>query len=287
LEKKGRGRIIHISDFVEEENGRLVIRDDDGVVVKDARCIIYPGSNGDAWWDHEQLLKQVSSAITIFEEAHPGCVGLFVFDQSSTHTSLGPDALRAFDMNKTNGGRQQIQRDTIIPDSNPCIEFRGKAQTMITEAGKAKGLKQTLEECSFDVCNLCMKCTPVCPFENNNRCCMACLLSKQDDFRFQESLLEQRIKARNHLCIFLPKFHCELNPIEMVGPFHSVISYKNNLLISNSTGDGVNTSTGIFTPIDLIKRRKLRMSPLTLVLSVLSGSFSIALGNSWTRIKRD
>ncbi|EPS96033.1 hypothetical protein FOMPIDRAFT_61768 [Fomitopsis schrenkii] len=46
---------------------------------------------------------------------------------------------------------------------------------------------------------------------------MARLLSKQDDFRNQESLLEQKIKARGHLCIFLPKFelHYELNPIEM------------------------------------------------------------------------
>jgi len=45
---------------------------------------------------------------------------------------------------------------------------------------------------------------------------MARLLSKQDDFRLQESLLEQKIKGKGHVCVFLPKFHCELNPIEMV-----------------------------------------------------------------------
>jgi hypothetical protein len=59
----------------------------------DAREIIYPGSNGDAWWDHTQLLAQVERAIEIFEKAHPGCVALFVFDQSSAHASLAPDAL--------------------------------------------------------------------------------------------------------------------------------------------------------------------------------------------------
>ena len=59
------------------------------------------------------------------------------------------------------------------------------------------------------------KCLPVCPFENSN-CCMAQLLSKQDDFCLQESLLEQKIKSHAHLCTFLPKFHCELNLIEMV-----------------------------------------------------------------------
>jgi hypothetical protein len=214
--KKGRGHIIHVSDFVEEDNGRLIIHDQGGVVLKDARCIIYPGSDGDPWWDHVQLLKQVDRAITIFEEAHPGCVALFIFDQSSAHASLGPDALRAFDMNKTNGGKQRKQKDTIIPMNNPQIEFCGKPQRMTTENGKQKGLQQTLEERGFHVQGMRAKCTPVCAFENNN-CCMARLLSKQDDFHFQVSLLEQKINAQGHLCVFLPKFHCELNPIEMVG----------------------------------------------------------------------
>ncbi|KAF8548107.1 hypothetical protein OG21DRAFT_1607096 [Imleria badia] len=44
---------------------------------------------------------------------------------------------------------------------------------------------------------------------------MARLLSKQDDFVNQLSMLEELIKEAHHECIFLPKFHCELNPIEM------------------------------------------------------------------------
>ncbi|KIK18275.1 hypothetical protein PISMIDRAFT_109744, partial [Pisolithus microcarpus 441] len=58
------------------------------------------------------------------------------------------------------------------------------------------------------------KCSPVCAWENTN-CCMAHLLSKQDDFTNQLSMLETVIRDAGHLCIFLPKFHCELNPIEM------------------------------------------------------------------------
>jgi hypothetical protein len=220
LMRKGRGRIIHVSDFVEEENGRVVIRDQDGIIQKDARCITYPGVGGDPWWDHAQLLTQVDKAITIFDEAHPDCIGLFVFDQSSAHASLGPDALRAFEMNKTNGGKQRKRKDTVIPMNNPYPKFRGKAQKMTTDNGLVKGLQQTLEERGFNVHGMLAKCSPVCPFENNS-CCMARLLSKQDDFRLQESLLEQKIKSRGHLCTFLPKFHCELNPIEMVCIFNS------------------------------------------------------------------
>ena len=42
------------------------------------------------------------------------------------------------------------------------------------------------------------------------------LLSQQDDFKNQCSMLEEHITAKGHICIFLPNFHCELNPIEMV-----------------------------------------------------------------------
>jgi len=215
LQKKGRGRIIHVSDFVEEENGRLIIRDEEGVIVKDAQMIIYPGTGGDPWWDHTQLLVQVDKAIAIFDKAHPGCKGVFIFNQSSAHGSLGPDALRAFDMNKSNGGKQRKQKDTVIPMNNPHEGLRGKPQKMTTDTGEAKGLKQVLEERGFNVAGMSAKCSPVCAFENND-CCMARLLSKQDDFRLQTSLLEQKITAKGHHCIFLPKFHCELNPIEMV-----------------------------------------------------------------------
>jgi hypothetical protein len=184
-------------------------------VVKDACCIIYPEVGSDPWWDHVQLLVQVDKVIAIFEEAHPNCIALFVFDQLSAHTLLGPDALRAFDMNRSNRGKQRKQKDTVILLNNPCPKFHGKAQSITTEAGKAKGLRQMLEECGFDMQGMHAKCTPVCPLENTG-CCMARLLSKQDDFWLQEFLLEQKIKGRGHICAFLPKFYCELNPIKMV-----------------------------------------------------------------------
>src|SRR6202050_2276727 len=34
------------------------------------------------------------------------------------------------------------------------------------------------------------------------------------DFREQKSLVQEVIEAAGHICIFLPKFHCELNFIE-------------------------------------------------------------------------
>jgi hypothetical protein len=129
-------------------------------------------------------------------------------------------------MNKSNGGKQRKQKDTVIPMNNPYAKFHGKPQKMTMETGEAKGLQQTLEECGFDVRGMRVKCSPVCPFENNG-CCMAHILSKQDDFCLQISLLKQKITSRGHLCIFLPKFHCKLNPIEMACISSSFWQYSN------------------------------------------------------------
>jgi len=224
--KKGQGRLIYVSDFIEEDNRCLIVRNQEGVVVKDTCCITYPGASSDKWWDHDQLLAQVDQAIEIFEEVHPNCVMLFLFNHSSAHASLGQDALHAFNINKTNGGKMRKMKDTVIPINNPTIECCRKPQKMTTNAGKPKGLQQTLEEHGFDIRRMHVKCSPVCPFENSN-CCIAQLLSKQDDFQNQILLLEEKIRARSHICVFLPKFHYELNLIEMVCSklFYSHIIY--------------------------------------------------------------
>ena len=283
LMKKGRGHLIHVSDFVEEENGRLVIHNGDGNILKDACCITFPGANGDAWWDQAQLLTQVDKAIMIFEEVHPEYDALFVFDQLSAHVSLAPDTLCAFNMNKGNGGKQRKQRDTTIPMSNPCPEFRGKLQKLTTETGKAKGLQQTLEEHRFKMDKkMKSKCSPVYAFESEG-CYMACLLSKQDDFQLQKSLLEETITGRGYLCILLPKFHCKLNPIEMVC-FYFIYWYL--ILNVYSIGAGANTSTDKFIRRHLQMQRALHANVLMGAQSMLSDGFSTIHGNSCWLIVR-
>ena len=48
-------------------------------------------------------------------------------------------------------------------------------------------------------------------------CCMYRMLSLQDDFMNKKlQLLQHYLEGRGHICLFLPKFHCELNLIELV-----------------------------------------------------------------------
>ncbi|KAJ1300453.1 hypothetical protein OPQ81_005268 [Rhizoctonia solani] len=54
--------------------------------------------------------------------------------------------------------------------------------------------------------------------DNHNEgrfCCMEKCLSTEADFKAEKPLLQLVVEEVGHLCILLPKFHCELNPIEM------------------------------------------------------------------------
>jgi hypothetical protein len=130
LRSKNSGQLIHISYFVTEETGHLIIWDKDGLILKDTWQIIFPGLNSNPWWDCTQLIKQMKSATKIFNKAYPDCQALFIFDQSSAHTLLPPDALCAFKLNCSERGNQCTQHNTIIPESNSNSNMQGKPQKM-------------------------------------------------------------------------------------------------------------------------------------------------------------
>jgi hypothetical protein len=52
-----------------------------------------------------------------------------------------------------------------------------------------------------------------CPLGRTDCCCRR-LLYMQPDFSNQQSLLQELVESRGHLCDFYPKYHCELNFIE-------------------------------------------------------------------------
>jgi hypothetical protein len=119
LQKKSCSRLIYVSDFINPETGQLM-RDRSGTIVQDARKIIYPGSNGDSWWDMQQLLAQMNDAVTIFKTAFLGKQGLFIYDNSSAHASLPANALKAFEMNKVMVGSNSISMTLSFPSQIHC-----------------------------------------------------------------------------------------------------------------------------------------------------------------------
>lgn len=74
LRRKSRGRLVHVSDFIVEQTGRLSLDDtaiaaqqelppEQRLSVTDARKIIYPGKNADPYWNMDQLISQVGVSL--------------------------------------------------------------------------------------------------------------------------------------------------------------------------------------------------------------------------------
>jgi hypothetical protein len=65
LRKKGRGRAIHVSDFLCETIGRLQLNEEQKIlesannIPHEARVMMNPGINNDGWWNIELLAQQV------------------------------------------------------------------------------------------------------------------------------------------------------------------------------------------------------------------------------------
>lgn len=96
-----------------------------------------------------------------------------------------------------------------------CTLFNGIEFKMQTASGVQKGVKTILtERGKWDQrLNLkCKECNPDAKFA----CCARRLLSLEDDFQKQLGWLEETAASLNVLILFFPKFHCELNFIEMI-----------------------------------------------------------------------
>ncbi|KIJ52515.1 hypothetical protein M422DRAFT_156778 [Sphaerobolus stellatus SS14] len=78
--------------------------------------------------------------------------------------------------------------------------------------GQPKGMKQILLECGLYQVGLTMQCKKKKDGSEGN--CTKRILELQPDFKEQKSLVQEVIEECGHICIFLPKFHCELNFIE-------------------------------------------------------------------------
>jgi hypothetical protein len=119
-------------------------------------------------------------------------------------------------MNLRPGGKQARMRDGWFIRSGPGDSDK-IIQPMIFPPDhpnfpdQPKGMHQVLVERGLYSDKLHMRCKGDC---GSNSCCAKRILELQPDFKEQKSLVREVIEAAGHLCIFLPKFHCELNYIE-------------------------------------------------------------------------
>ena len=79
--------------------------------------------------------------------------------------------------------------------------FNGAVQEMDLPDGRPKRLKLVLEERGINTKGMNTKKLPD-------------ELSKDDNLQNVKMLLEEKIESRGHICLYFPKFDCELNTIE-------------------------------------------------------------------------
>lgn len=141
-------------------------------------------------------VEQVSKAL---EAKFPGRRLVFIFDHSPIHRTKADDALNAHNMNVSAAGAQARMRDGWFVDK------RGKRheQSMVDKKGEPIGLRQALIERGLFG-------------EGMHKADMVALLSAQPDFAQQPTLVEELLAKRGHVVLFLPKFHCEMNPVERI-----------------------------------------------------------------------
>jgi hypothetical protein len=204
LRKKGKGKCIMLSEFLCECHGRLSWTTEQNEV-EFATAIITPGKNDDGWWKAEHLVEQFKTkAIPMFEKLHPNCAAVFLFDNSTNHGAFADDALNVSKMNLNPGGKQAVLRHGWFEQGGRLVEQEMTFPSNHPKAGITKGIKQVLQERQLWTNGMKLPDARV-------------LLSQQPDFVDQKSMLDDWVNEQGggHSVLFLPKFHCELNFIEM------------------------------------------------------------------------
>ncbi|KAJ3814714.1 hypothetical protein F5876DRAFT_86258 [Lentinula aff. lateritia] len=210
---KGEGVSLMVADFVSADYGWL--RSHDG---KDSAQVVFrPGKNRDEYFDNDDILEQAQHAMDILTCDYPDEDHVLVFDNVTTHLKCAPDTPSATKMTKfpslfgvevtakgsdgktlySSSGKPQKKKIPMsggqLPDRTPQSFYfpPGHAQEGIFECKK-------------------FKCDPT----KQGNCCCRRKLYNEPDFVNGKSLLEIACEARGFQCLFLPKFHCEINPIE-------------------------------------------------------------------------
>ncbi|CAM9151044.1 unnamed protein product [Pylaiella littoralis] len=180
------------------------------------------GKQHDGYWTSDRMCAQLPAAIAMFELSNgPHRQGVFIFDNSTGHNAYDDDALLAHKISLAPGGEKAALR--VFEDDN------GKTKIFLpkTEAQKKmKGRKfgTGLDKKKYPVGTRVTSGSPLLGLNKGGeqmlkemgrqRCCMERVFSDLGAFKAQLNKVQQIFKDAGHVCIFLPKYHPELNAIE-------------------------------------------------------------------------
>ena len=238
---KGEGHSLMAANFVSADYGWLGSPDG----TETARILFRAGKTRDGYFDNENIRQHLALAMGLVEKYYPDEEHVFVFDNASTHLKRPEGSLSALKMPKGPSVNFGVDVNVVGKDGKPVYSPDGKilkkkvnmgdgyyfeegeekkeqafywrVDSDLPHAGQFKGMVAILEERGFKEASKmkaqCKKKFSDCP-PGQTQCCCRRTLFNQPDFANVESILEMEARARGHIVLFLPKFHCELNFIE-------------------------------------------------------------------------
>lgn len=180
------------------------------------------GTGREGWFTNQHLVDQFNCCLHVLKHYHPACDLVIAFDNSMTHRARAPDGLDASRLNKGDGGKNvPLMRNGFFIDS----EGVRHEQSMRNEKGEQLGLlsilkargRKDLSIGGHELNKQCHGCrlgltTDVV----GEKCCLSKVLSEEPDFMMQKEWLTEVVELGGCEIIFYPKYHCELNFIEMI-----------------------------------------------------------------------
>jgi hypothetical protein len=202
LRKKGLGKGVMASAWVTQE-GILQLSPEQklGHPELQERALFILNFGGKwGYYDWKKFEEDAIAAIEMARACYPRKKIVMLYDHSSVHRCMADDALNAKKMNLSPGGMQPLMRSTV---------YCGVPQEMVfpidhsTHPGQAKGLRAVLEERGVNTSQM-------------KKETLVEILASHDDFKNERCKLEKIHEAKGVKCMFLPKFHCEFNPAELI-----------------------------------------------------------------------
>ncbi|KAJ7318929.1 hypothetical protein DFH08DRAFT_970826 [Mycena albidolilacea] len=233
--KKGDGHLYMVTDYFSAHYGWLCFSDGQPTTCR-AMC---PGKKHNSYFSSEDIEEQAVATCTL---RSTGALSARAMQKSISGTQKGknvkPEANFPILVNKLNKDgsqsydahsnllKENIQmtgasfadgtpQDLYFPLNAPKHTSKFKGMAIILEEHRKRGDLGPVSETVLKKKNAeCPKFK--CSDPNSGTCCMCCMLFNQPDFTVVKSCLEVTCTEFHVTVLFLPKFHCELNPIEIV-----------------------------------------------------------------------
>ncbi|CUA68279.1 hypothetical protein RSOLAG22IIIB_13675 [Rhizoctonia solani] len=240
IRKKGEGVSLMVADFISADYGWLrgatpiaPYKSAIGGEFEGARVIFRAGKQREGWFRTDHVVEQLLNAISIVKERYPDNEHVFVFDNATIHTklpkstpnvhkmTLGPSEMVKGQGTGPSGEKMSIDYAPVtLPDGtiqqlyhpsnhrNKKLRrlFKGMA-LILAERGVPNAQKLRLVCASTDA-------QPQgCPPGSTN-CCARRTMMNQPHMIGQKSILQTLAESKGCSVMYLPKYHCELNPIE-------------------------------------------------------------------------